>query len=106
MKWAVAIAVLLSATGLAAAQDNAVPMTKRAKTAHGTAHVAPPLPVVIPQQFAPPQEVYASQPETAAAAASDNAVSLPGWNLAKDRGIQGASRMMVGPGECGATDAV
>ena len=104
VKWAVAIAVLLSATGLAAAQDNAVPMTKKAKTAHGTAHAARPLPVVIPQQFAPPQEVYASQPEAAAATASTtpSACQLELGKIAVFKALP----VLVGPGECGATDAV
>lgn len=90
------------------AQDGAAPAAKRAKAEHGApngpAHAARPLPAVIPQQFAPPQEDYASFPESAAAAApaTPSACQL---RLVKIAVFQ-ALPTLVGAGECGATDAV
>ena len=106
MKSAVVIAVLLSATGLAAAQDSVV-LDKRAKSEHGVANAtraARPLPVVIPQQFAPPQEAYASLPESAEAAAAA-APSACQVRLAKIAVFKSLGTI-VGAGECGTTDAV
>jgi hypothetical protein len=103
VKSAVVIAVLLSATGLAAAQDGVAP-AKRTKVEHGVANAARPLPIIIPQQFAPPQEAYASMPETADAAAQ----AIPSacqQRLAKIAVFK-ALGTIVGAGECGATDAV
>ncbi len=121
MKCAVVIAVLLSATGIAAAQNGAsqnslsgaakgtptiaaadAPVPKRSKTVKAAAR---PLPVVIPQQFAPPQEEYASFPETAASAAETAAPSACQIGLAKVAEFKPLP-VLVGPGECGATDAV
>jgi hypothetical protein len=101
VKSAVVIAVLLSATGMAAAQQGAAPPAKRTKTEHGATR---PLPVVIPQQFAPPQEAYASFPESAAAAASatPSACQLRLAKIAVFKPLP----TLVGAGECGATDAV
>jgi hypothetical protein len=103
VKSAVVIAVLLGATGLAAAQDGVVP-AKRAKPEHGVANAARPLPVVIPQQFAPPQEAYASRPESAdaATAATPSACQV---RLAKIAVFKPLGTI-VGAGECGTTDAV
>lgn len=103
MKWAVTIAILMSAAGMASAQTG-TPNASRPKPAHGAAHVATPLPVVIPQSFAPPQELYASLPETAAAAAPV-APSACQLRLAKIASFQPLPTL-VGAGECGATDAV
>lgn len=141
VKCAVAIAVLLSTTGIAAAQTSAlrgipkgVPTlvapepkdragqndaagsqdaskdasapqpAKRIKTA--TAKATPrPIPVVIPQQFAPPQEEYASFPDTsagAAAAAKPSACQTALTKVAEFKPLP----LLVGAGECGATDAV
>jgi len=109
VKCAVVVAVLLSTTGIAAAQNPAaksmpkgVPTiaapeptgvpeptdapaprpqpVKQSKTAKAAAR---PLPVVIPQQFAPPQEEYASFPDTAAAAAAAATPSACQIGLAK-----------------------
>ena len=111
MKYAVVIAALLGATAIAAAQngaqDSAAPPAQRPKPAHGSPRppVSPrPLPIVIPQQFAPPQEAYASFPEssTAAAPAQPSACQL---RLAKIAAFQ-ALPVLVGPGDCGAADAV
>ena len=96
MKCAVVIAVLLGATGIAAAQNSA--------RDHGSARAPRPLPLVIPQQFAPPQEAYASLPESAAAAAPATPSACQ-VRLAKIAVFQ-ALPILVGPGECGATDAV
>jgi hypothetical protein len=103
----VIIAVFLCAAGGAAAQDSAAPPMKPAKTESGAARAQrppPPLPVVIPQQFAPPQEAYASLPESAAAAAlaTPSACQL---RLAKIAAFQ-SLLVLVGPGDCGATDVV
>jgi hypothetical protein len=105
----VVIAALVCAAGNAVAQTGApaVAPAKPAKAAHGS-HGAPrPLAVVIPQQFAPPQEEYASFPETAGVAA-DAAPAAPSacqLRLAKIASFQPIPSL-VGPGECGATDAV
>ena len=131
MKCAVVVAVLLSTTGIAAAQNPAaksmpkgVPTiaapeptgvpeptdapaprpqpVKQSKTAKAAAR---PLPVVIPQQFAPPQEEYASFPDTAAAAAAAATPSACQIGLAKVAEFKPLP-VLVGAGECGATDAV
>jgi len=106
VKSAVVIAVLLGATGFAAAQDGVAP-AKRPRAEHdaaNTARAARPLPVVIPQQFAPPQEAYASMPATADAAAQ-TAPSACQARLAKIAVFKPLPTL-VGAGECGATDAV
>jgi hypothetical protein len=107
VKWAVVIAVLLAATGVAAAQNSApvaAPPAKPVKAEHASQRAARPLPVVIPQQFAPPQEAYASQPESAEAAApaTPSACQL---RLAKIATFKPLGTI-VGAGECGTTDAV
>jgi hypothetical protein len=110
VKTAVVIVLLLSATGLPAAQNgpasamNASAM-KVAKSTHGTAaRPAPQQPPIIPQQFAPPQESYASMPESAAAAAAETPSACQ-VRLAKIAVFQPIP-VLVGPGDCGATDAV
>ena len=144
MKCAAVIAVLLSTTGLAAAQnaassgipkgvpaivapepkdipkdatgqndaassapkDAAAPQpVKRIRTATAKAATPRPLPVVIPQQFAPPQEEYASFPDTSAAAAAAAKPSACQAALAKVAEFKPLP-LLVGAGECGATDAV
>jgi hypothetical protein len=123
VKCAVVVAVLLSATGVATAQNGAsqsalpkgtpsiaapetsasasAPQQKRGKTAKAAAR---PLPVVIPQQFAPPQEEYASFPDRAAAAAAaePSACQLGLAKVAEFKPLP----VLIGAGECGATDAV
>src|SRR5271170_2313931 len=93
----VIIAALLCAAGSAAAQTGAPGGAPKP-------HKPRPLPVVIPQQFAPPQEEYASfsQSAAAAAAAAPSACQL---RLAKIAAFQPLP-LLVGPGDCGATDAV
>lgn len=88
-----------------AAAQNVSASTQRTKTTHGAAQAARPLPVLIPQQFAPPQEAYASFPEGASAAAAATAPSACQLRLAKIAVFK-AIPVLVGPGECGATDAV
>jgi len=119
VKCAVVVAVLLSTTGIAAAQNgaskNSLPkgtptiaapdaptsQPKRTKAAKASAR---PLPVVIPQQFAPPQEEYASFPDKAAAAeaAAPSACQIGLGKVAEFKPLP----VLVGAGECGATDAV
>ena len=124
MKYALALAGLLYVTAAAAqeaAQDAAQGATpgvahdgaqpgapdKSAgpvKKIKAASRATRPLPVVIPQQFAPAQEVYASMPEsdaaTAPAAPSECQKRLA--PLATFKPLP----LLVGPGECGATDAV
>ncbi len=124
----VSTAVLLSTAGIAAAQNPAlkgipkgVPtiaapepgdtsaapalppqQVKHSKSAKAAAR---PLPVVIPQQFAPPQEEYASFPDTAADATAAAAPSACQIGLAKVAEFKPLP-VLIGAGECGATDAV
>jgi hypothetical protein len=104
LKTASAIVLLLSATGLAGAQSGSASAGKVAKSTHDTARAERPQPPVIPQQFAPPQESYASMPESAAATAKE-VPSACQVRLAKIAVFQPIP-ILVGPGDCGATDAV
>ena len=104
MKFALAVAALLFAIPIAAAQDNSARPAPQTRTEHGSRHPPRPLPVVIPQQFAPPQEAYASQPESAASAAPATPSACQ-VRLAKIAAFQ-ALPTLVGAGECGATDVV
>jgi hypothetical protein len=62
-----------------------------------------PLPTVVPEQFAPPQEAYASFPEASAAApAKPSACQLRLGKIATFKALP----ILIGPGECGAVDAV
>jgi hypothetical protein len=106
VKYAVATAGLLCAMPLAMAQTAAVPPPKPA-TLHGFAHLQTkrqPPPVVLPHEFAPPQEAYASFPESDAAAAPAEPSACQ-VSLAKVAEFQ-ALPVLVGPGDCGADDAV
>lgn len=95
--------MLICAASSAAAQTSAISAAKPVPIAHGAARPARPLPIVIPQQFAPPQEAYASLPEAAAAAsAPPSACQVRLGKLAIFQPIP----ILVGPGECGAADAV
>ncbi len=114
VKGLVVITLLLCATGLAVAQDAAVPAAKAIKAEHASPRRArpppqrPQLPIAIPQQFAPPQEVYASFPESAAAAAASSAPPKPSacqLRLAQIAVFKPIP-VLAGPGECGAVDAV
>jgi hypothetical protein len=69
----------------------------------GAAAPQAPLPKEVPEQFAPPQEAYAAFPEAGtAAAAKPSACQL---RLAKIATFK-ALPILIGPGECGAVDAV
>ena len=79
----------------------------KAEYASSRRPLRPSLPIAIPQQFSPPQEAFASFPE-AAAAATPAAPPVPSacqLRLAKFAAFQPLP-VLVGPGECGAVDAV
>ncbi|HEX8826780.1 MAG TPA: extensin family protein [Xanthobacteraceae bacterium] len=92
---AVVLAMLVSAPPAAAAEDGA--------RTHTAARPLPP--AVMPEQFAPPQEAFASFPESAAAASGPPAPSACQLRLAKLAVFQPLGTI-VGPGDCGAPDAV
>jgi hypothetical protein len=88
-----------------AAPDAPALQPKPTRTSKATPRPAPhPLPVVIPQQFAPPQEEFASFPDkaAAAAAAAPSACQIALGKVAEFKPLP----VLVGAGECGATDAV
>jgi hypothetical protein len=95
------LAMLMGVSQIAAAQQPFAPPIRRIESAHGALRRPPPL--AIPQQFSSPQEAFASFPEKAAAAPPEQSacqVSLA--NVAEFRPLP----VLVGPGECGAADAV
>ena len=105
MKYAAVTAGLLCAMPMAMAQDGDV---KPAVPIHGAAHVPAKRalsPVTLPQEFAPPQEAYASFPESDAATAPPATPSACQVDLAKVADFQPLP-VLVGPGDCGADDAV
>ncbi len=113
MKAAAAMALLLAIsipammTSVAAqsnAQTGARASASRARTAHSAPQPHSP-PLVLPEQFAPPQEVYASFPDAAEAPAAPAAPSACQLRLAKVAVFQPLGTL-VGPGDCGAPDAV
>ena len=109
MKAAAAATMLLLAIAMAsaAAQTQTGPgaSSPRSRSAHSGAQPRA-LPLVLPEQFAPPQETYASFPEPggseAAAPPTPSACQL---RLAKVAVFQ-ALGTLIGPGDCGAPDAV
>ena len=100
LKAAFALGVLLCAGDMASAQLALVPQAKHTRAGHG-----PPPPVTVPQEFAPPQEAYAAFPEEPATAAAPAPPSACQLRLAKIAVFQPLPTL-VGPGECGAVDAV
>lgn len=62
-------------------------------------------PLVIPEQFAPPQEAYASFPESGAMAQAPSPPSACQLRLIKVAVFQPLGTL-IGPGDCGAPDAV
>ncbi|MFZ0775930.1 MAG: extensin family protein [Xanthobacteraceae bacterium] len=110
MRYAVITAALLCATPAAMAQNAAAPQPKPVALSHRAgqpqAKRQPP-PVVLPQEFAPPQEAYASFPQSDAATAQavPAAPSVCQVSLAKVAEFQPLP-VLVGPGDCGADDAV
>jgi hypothetical protein len=105
---ALGLALGLAAVSAAAAEDGAQPGAASAgkpiKTAHAPTNTAPP-PVIMQEQFAPPQEAFASFPESAAAATGPAQPSACQLRLAKLAVFQPLGTI-VGPGDCGAPDAV
>jgi hypothetical protein len=104
------IAGLISALPLAAAlaQTDPQPATGVKPTSR-TIHAAPRpkrpvLPVVLPHEFAPPQEAYASFPDSGGTAAPAKPSACQ-TDLAKIAAFQPLP-VLVGPGDCGADDAV
>jgi hypothetical protein len=108
-------AMVLLLTGAMASVMASVAAPTRAQTGAGTspqwarsAHSAPQprsLPLVLPEQFAPPQEAYASFPEPDGVAAAPAPPSACQLRLAKVAVFQ-ALGTLIGPGDCGAPDAV
>jgi len=96
------LAALICACQIAAAQQQAaVRFSKHQKPAHGYARAV--RPIAIPHQIAPPQEAFASLPEkTPALSAAPSDCDL---QLAKIAIVQPLGEL-IGPGECGARDAV
>jgi hypothetical protein len=99
--FAVSTAMALGA-GSIAAQTGAVPARSHVA---GSASSARPQPLVIPEQFAPPQEAYASFPATAGTAQASPPPSACQLRLAKIAVFQPLGTL-IGPGDCGAPDAV
>ena len=109
------IAALLGGTQLAVAQDATWSSAKAAKAVHSMplrlvpSHPPrpprPSLPTAIPEQFSPPQEAYASFPESAGAGAGPAKPSACQVRLAK-LAVFRPLPVLAGAGECGAVDAV
>jgi hypothetical protein len=111
VKSVIALTVLLCATALAAAQtgvqdggkDGAAPPAKRVKAERAP---RPAGPINVFPELSPPQEACAAFPDAAAAAAA-----TPAAPSACQRGLAAIATfrpipVLVGPGECGAVDAV
>jgi len=97
---------MVGATGPSNAQTGAQTEPSAARTRSGHAASQPrSLPLVLPEQFAPPQEVYASFPDSGAAGAPPAAPSACQVRLGKT-GVFQSLGTLVGPGDCGAADAV
>jgi hypothetical protein len=96
-----ALAALLCACQMAAAQQAVVRAAKRPKSTHSYGRSA--RPIAIPHEIAPPQEAFASLPEKTPAmpaAPSDCDLQLARIALVQPLGE------LIAPGECGARDAV
>jgi hypothetical protein len=106
-----ATTLLLLAAAVATALTSAAAQTSRQTGASSSRARSGPstpprsTPLVLPEQFAPPQEVYASFPDSPAAAAGPAAPSACQLRLAKVAAFQTLGTL-VGPGDCGAADAV
>jgi hypothetical protein len=103
VKAAVALAVLVGGTMIVAAQSVVAPPLKLIAAPRSPSWAPPP--VAIPQELSPPQEAYASFPDPSAAAAAPAAPSACQLRLAKIAAFQPLP-VLIGPGECGAVDAV
>jgi hypothetical protein len=101
VKCAIVLAVLAGAGGVATAQD------ATQHSGHGASPGSPPQ-IAIPRELSPPQEAYAAFPEAASATPSAAPAAAPSacqLQLSKLATFQPLP-VLVGPGECGATDAV
>jgi len=108
VKATAAMVVLLLAAASALAQTGAQTGVAASSPRARSAHSAPQprsTPLVLPEQFAPPQEVYASFPDSDGAAAVPDPPSACQLRLAK-RAVFQVLGTLVGPGDCGAPDAV
>src|SRR5690348_15668438 len=106
---AIAIATAAAQTGAQTeAQIGAHPgagaSSQRARSTHSTPQPRA-LPLVLPEQFAPPQETYASFPDSGSADAAPPTPSACQLRLAKVATFQSLGTL-IGPGDCGAADAV
>ncbi|MGE5367528.1 MAG: extensin family protein [Betaproteobacteria bacterium] len=109
MKAVAALTMLLLAIAIASAaaqtQTGAGASSQRARSIHSGAQPRA-LPLALPEQFAPPQETYASFPEPGGSdAAAPPAPSACQVRLAKVATFQ-ALGTLIGAGDCGAPDAV
>ena len=108
---AACLPAFLAATEPAGARDfGARPVRWFRPTSAPAQRLPPPPAIAIPQQFSPPQEAYASFPGTPAAAAAGAAPASAEPSPCRLRlGKLAAFKplpVLVGPGECGAADAV
>jgi len=101
--FAVLFGSLLGLSQFAAAQNASDPAPKRTR-AEGRA-TRQPRPIAIPDELSPPQEAYASFPESSGAAASPAPPSVCELRLAKVAVFKPLP-VLIGPGECGAAEAV
>jgi hypothetical protein len=108
VKPAAATAVLFIAAVLAGAAAQSTAQTglssARSRSGHSAAQPRTP-PLTLPESFAPAQEVYASFPESGSPATAPQAPSACQIRLGKVASFQ-ALGTLVGPGDCGAADAV
>ncbi len=105
---AILLAAMTAGIEMAAARHAAAVDAKRARTAH-RARPRTPLrhspSVAIPQELAPPQEAFASFPQEAAESTAARPPSECDRRLAKLAEFR-LLPVLIGPGECGAADAV
>ena len=103
IKVALVLAALVGASQIAMGRPVSPAHEKRARTAYSHPRAVRVRPIAIPQQIAPPQEAFASLPEKEPATPfvpSDCDVQLAKIAVVRPLG------KLIGPGECGAPDAV
>ena len=107
MKLVAALIIVLWAAAVVGAAAQNGPQTGGAAHGRGVhqGSSARSQPLVLPEQFAPPQEAYASFPEDGAAATAPSSPSACQLRLAK-LAVFTALGTLIGPGDCGAPDAV
>jgi hypothetical protein len=103
VKSAVVVAALLCACQIAAAQDSPPRLPQPAKPVRTAPK--PVMPLAIPDELAPPQETFAAFPEEPSTPPAQPTVSACQTRLAAIASFKPLPTL-VGPGECGATDAV